>query len=73
MIQIFKYSDLFPSLDDPIVAAEEPVPEPTSPPVNEEPIVVNKILLVNTENVKHDEYTQTPELKVWPSSRRFYN
>ncbi|CAF1630119.1 unnamed protein product, partial [Adineta ricciae] len=49
--------------DDPVVAAEEPISEPTSPSVSEEPIVVNKILLVNTENVKHDEYTQTPELK----------
>jgi hypothetical protein len=32
--------------------------------VSDEPIVVNKILLVNTENVTNDEYQQTPELKV---------
>ena len=38
--------------------------ETVLPPAVEEPVVVNKILMVNTENVKHDEYEQTPELKV---------
>ena len=41
-----------------------PVENPTPSPINDEPIVVNKILLVNTENVKHQDYEQTPELKV---------
>ena len=31
---------------------------------SEDPIVVDKILLVNTENVTHEEYEQTSELKV---------
>jgi len=46
---------------------EETIPNETTtpppPPSVEEPVVVNKILMVNTENVKHDEYEQTPELK----------
>ncbi|CAF0904584.1 unnamed protein product [Rotaria sordida] len=43
---------------------EETSPEPVSPSsTGEEPIVVNKILLVDTENVTHDDYEQTPELK----------
>ena len=32
--------------------------------MSDDPIVVDKILLVNTENVTHNEYIQTPELKV---------
>ncbi|CAF2685943.1 unnamed protein product [Rotaria sp. Silwood2] len=49
---------------DDSVTAEEISSEPISTsPVSEEPIVVNKILLIDTENVKHDEYEQTPELK----------
>lgn len=38
--------------------------EPISSPVSDEPIVVDKILLVNTENVTHEPYEQTPEVKV---------
>jgi len=50
-------------IDEPLIA-EEISSEPISSPINDEPIVVNKILLVNTENVTHDAYEQTPELKV---------
>jgi hypothetical protein len=46
---------------EPTSTIESPLPPP---PVSDEPIVVNKILLVNTENVTHNEYEQTPELKV---------
>lgn len=52
--------------DEPVIAEEVPsesTPTPSSS-TTDEPIVVNKILLVNTENVAHDEYEQTPELKV---------
>ena len=56
-------------VDEPAVA-EEITSESTSttassPPASDEPIVVNKILLANTENVTHNEYEQTPELKVY--------
>ena len=44
---------------------------PPPPPPVEDPIVVNKILMVNTENVKHNEYEQTSELKVKLSSTDF--
>lgn len=49
------------SIDD-ATTAEEVSSEPI--PVSDEPIVVDKILLVNTENVTNDEYEQTAELKV---------
>ncbi len=53
------------SIDEPTTtAAEEISSEPTPTPATDEPIVVDKILLVNTENVTHDEYEQTAELKV---------
>jgi len=44
---------------------EEISSESTPPPapVSDEPIVVDRILLVNTENVTHDEYEQTAEVK----------
>lgn len=45
-------------------AIEDPYPEPFPSSTSEDPIVVDKILLVNTENVTHDEYEQTTELKV---------
>ncbi len=54
-------------IDEPMVAEEissEPVPSSSPSSMNDEPIVVDKILLVNTENVTHDPYEQTPELKV---------
>jgi hypothetical protein len=49
------------SIDD-ATTAEEVSSEPA--PISDEPIVVDKILLVNTENVTNDEYEQTAELKV---------
>ncbi|CAF0941961.1 unnamed protein product [Rotaria sp. Silwood1] len=49
--------------DDSVVVEETSSESPSTPSTSEEPIVVNKILLVDTENVKHDEYEQTPELK----------
>ena len=57
-------------LDEPVTSEElspEPISTPPPPPpltATQEPIVVNKILLVDTENVSNDEYEQTPELKV---------
>ncbi|CAF4808154.1 unnamed protein product, partial [Rotaria magnacalcarata] len=38
-------------------------PSPPSPTDKQEPVVVNKILMIDTENVTHDDYEQTPELK----------
>jgi hypothetical protein len=54
---------LFISIDE-TATTEEISSEPTLSPVSDEPIVVDKILLVNTENVTHDKYEQTAELKV---------
>ena len=52
------------SIDETTTAVEEISSEPTISSASDDPIVVDKILLVNTENVTHDEYEQTAELKV---------
>ena len=58
----------FISIDEPTtveeISSESTPPPPPPSPVSDEPIVVDKILLVNTENVTHNEYEQTAELKV---------
>lgn len=64
----FSIEKYFFSIDDSMTAEETlidstPSSPITPPPAIEEPIVVNKILLVDTENVKHNDYEQTPELK----------
>ena len=51
-------------MEEPTAEPITPSPPPPPPAITDEPIVVNKILLVNTENITHNEYTQTPELKV---------
>ena len=55
------------NIDEPMTAEEmssESMSSSPPSPISDEPIVVNKILLVNTENVTHEPYEQTPELKV---------
>ncbi|CAF1265415.1 unnamed protein product [Rotaria magnacalcarata] len=50
--------------DDSVIAEETSAePSPPSPTDKQEPVVVNKILMIDTENVTHDDYEQTPELK----------
>jgi hypothetical protein len=51
------------SIDEPATVEELPS-EPTPPFASDDTIVVEKILLVNTENVTHNPYEQTAELKV---------
>ena len=53
------------SIDETATVEElPPLSEPTPAPASDDPIVVDKILLVNTENVTHNQYEQTTELKV---------
>lgn len=52
------------SLEEITTTTEDISPEPTPSSSTADPIVVDKILLVNTENVTHEEYEQTTELKV---------
>lgn len=62
------YVDEPAAVEEPVAEPTPPPPPPPAPPAADETIVVNKILLVNTENISHNEYTQTPELKVRISS-----
>jgi hypothetical protein len=52
------------SISSELTSTVVPPATTSSTSIVDEPIVVNKILLVNTENIKHDEYEKTPEMKV---------
>ena len=43
---------------------DTPPSSPSSSSEDNETVVVNKILLVDTENITHDDYEQTSKLKV---------